>query len=250
MILNYQRPLQVQRYKKQVEFIDEPCRYTIVEASTKVGKTTGCIVWLFEEALKGKEGQNCWWVAPVFSQTEIAFRRMKRYNSAKEYFKTNESKMTITTPNGVVIHFKSGDTPDSLYGEDVIAVVVDEGKRVKEEAWFAIRSTLTFTKGRAKIIGNVKGVQNWVYELARKAESNQMPDWKYYRITADDAVSAGILTQGEIDDARATLPTGVFLELYYAIPNQNSSDKYCFAFDEKKHIGNCNLSLEFWFGMA
>lgn len=245
MVFQYSRPQEVRNYRKQVEFIDEPCRYTVVEATTKAGKTTGCIVWLFEEALKGKNGQHCWWIAPIFSQTEIAFIRMKRYITAKEYFKFNETKMTIETPNGVTIHFKSGDNPDSLYGEDVIACVIDEGTRVKEESWFAIRSTLTFTKGRVKIIGNVKGTMNWVYELARKAEKGLMPDWKYYRITADDAVQAGILEQAEIDDARATLPTGVFLELYYAIPNQNSSDKFCYAFDEKKHIGKCNTTKQY-----
>ena len=38
-------------------------------------------------------------------------------------------------------------TPDSLYGEDVYGAVIDEASRMKEDAWVAIQSTLTATRG-------------------------------------------------------------------------------------------------------
>lgn len=240
----YERPKTIRGYKKQVEFIDAPERYTIVEATTKAGKTVGCIVWLFEQALKGTEGSNCWWVAPINAQAKIAFRRLCRYISNKEIYEANKTELTITLFNGCTIFFKSADNADSLYGDDVVAVVIDEATRMQEDAWWAIRSTLTKTEGRVKIIGNVKGTGNWVYQLARKAEQNQLPDWKYFRITADDAIAAGILKQKEIDDAKSILPNGVFLELYYGIPNQNSSNKFCFAFEETKHVKKCEVNLE------
>lgn len=243
MQIVYTRPEKINSYKKQREFIDCPARYTIVDSSTKAGKTTGCIVWLFEEGLKAGAGDNCWWVAPVFPVAKIAFRRMCRYISNKELFVVNKSEMSITFPNGSVIMFKSADNPDSLYGEDVEAVVVDEATRMHEDAWFAIRSTITKTRGRVKIISNVKGTNNWVYALARKAESGEAgPDWKYFRITADDAVAAGILEQEEIDDAKLTLPSGIFLELYYCIPNQQSWNKFVYAFSEKLHVGKCSVN--------
>lgn len=239
MTINYQRPQEVIKYQRQREFIDSPARYTIVEATTKAGKTVGCIVWLFEQALRAKPHSHCWWVAPIYSQAEIAFKRLKQYIAPKELFKTNESKLTITCPNGVTIAFKSADNPDSLYGEDVVAAVLDEATRMHVDAWYAIRSTLTATQGKCKIIGNVKGTNNWVYEMARKAEAKQLPDWEYFKITCDDAVAAGIMKQEEVEDAKRTLPNGVFLELYYGIPNQNSSAKFCFAFNESKHVGAC-----------
>jgi hypothetical protein len=40
-------------------------------------------------------------------------------------------------PNGSVVWFKGGDKPDSLYGEDVYAAVIDEASRCKEEVWAA-----------------------------------------------------------------------------------------------------------------
>jgi hypothetical protein len=41
----------------------EPKRISVIEASTKSGKTEGCIVWLMELAVRGKANVNYWWVA-------------------------------------------------------------------------------------------------------------------------------------------------------------------------------------------
>lgn len=229
----------------QIRIIDAPERYTVTEATTKAGKTVSHIIWQYEQCLQGKKGHNHWWVAPVSLQAEIAYNRLRNYIPAKSPFRWNDTYKTILYPNGAVHWFKSGEKPDNLYGEDVYSAVLDEFTRMREESWFAIRSTLTATRGKCKFIGNVKGVQNWGYQLARKAESGSMKDWSYFKITADDAVKAGILHQEEIDDAKATLPTGVFLELYYGIPFQNSANKFCYAFDEKKHVKKCSVNFNY-----
>ena len=239
MNIAYKRPETIRRYKKQVAFIDSPARFSIVEATTKAGKTVGCIVWLFEQVLRGKEGDNYWWVAPTYTIAKIAFRRMKRYIKPRGIYTANESELTITLITGGVIFFKGGDNPDSLYGEDVKAAVLDEATRMKEDSWFAVFTTLSATNGLCKIIGNVKGTDNWVYRLARDAEAKTKPNWEYFRITADDAVAAGIMSVEVVEEARRTLPKGVFLELYYGIPFANSADKFCYSFDEKKHVKSC-----------
>lgn len=247
MQITYTRPPQINSYAKQKEFIDCEDRYAVIEASTKAGKTTGCIVWLFESALQGKEGHNFWWVAPVYAQAEIAYFRLKRFISDKSIFDSNDSKKQIRLINGAVIHFKSAEKPDNLYGEDVYGVVMDEYTRMAEEAWFAIRTTVSSTGGKMRFIGNVKGTKGWGYKLAREAEKGK-PGWKYLKITADDVDAAGIRTKDgrpfreEVEEARLTLPTPVFLELYYCIPNQSSSDKFCYAFDKAKHVGKCSVN--------
>lgn len=239
--INYTRPAVIGNYKKQQQFIDAPTRYTIVEATTKAGKTVGCIVWLFEQAIANldgkpnKDGCNYWWVAPVYSQAKIAYRRMKRFIQPQSLFVANESELTIKLINGARIFFKTAEHPDNLYGEDVYACVCDEASRMKEDAWFAIRSTLTATNGKCKIIGNVKGILNWAYELARKAEKGEMPNWSYFKITAADAVEAGTISADELEDARRTYPEGIFLELYYGIPFVNSSNKFAYAYIPEKH---------------
>ena len=44
----------------------------------KAGKTVGCMAWLLEQAIKGKPGQNFWWIAPILDQARIPFNRIKR----------------------------------------------------------------------------------------------------------------------------------------------------------------------------
>ena len=219
--IEYHRPW---LYPKQKAAFFSPERYSITEASTKAGKTVGGLVWLTEQAMQGKAGQNFWWVAPIFPQTKVAFRRLKRA-LPQGIYTANESELTIILANGAIIWFKSGDNPDSLYGEDVWAAVIDEATRVKEEAWHALRSTLTATNGPVRIIGNVKGRRNWAYLLARKAESGE-PNMSYHKIIAADAVEAGILKAEEIEDAKRQLPEAVFRELYLAEPSDDEGNPF------------------------
>lgn len=219
--LVYRRP---PLYAKQRDAIFDPARYAVVEASTKAGKTYGCIVWLAEAAMRCKRNQNVWWVAPTFVQAKIAYRRLR--DGLPAHFRTkNDSDLTLTLPNGAVIWFKTAEHPDALYGEDVYAAVIDEATRCREEAWHAVRSTLTATRGHVRIIGNVKGRKNWAYRLARKAESGE-PDMAYHRITWRDAVEAGVLDVAEIEDARRQLPAAVFQELYEAEPSDDEGNPF------------------------
>jgi Phage terminase large subunit len=219
--VEYKRPWV---YPKQRDAIFNDKRYALIEASTKTGKTVGCIVWLCEQAMRGKPGQNFWWVAPIFPQAKIAFRRMKR-GLPKGLFKANETELTITLVNGAAIWFKGADKPDSLYGEDVYAAVIDEASRVKEEAFHAVRSTLTATQGAVRIIGNVKGRKNWFYQMARKAESGE-PNMSYARLLAYDAVDAGVLTVEEVEDARRVLPEAAFKEIYLAEASDDAGNPF------------------------
>lgn len=215
-VIPYTRP---PLYPQQEAAIFTSARYSVIEASTKSGKTYGCLAWLFEQAAtRGARGRHYWWVAPMLSQARIAYRRMKDgIRPFRGYFRSNESDSSIILPNGATIWFKSGENPDSLYGEDVHAAVIDEATRLKTQAWHAVRSTLAATRGPVRIIGNVDDRRNWAYQLARRAEAGD-PHMHYAKITAYDAVRAGVLADEEVEDARRNLSEGVFRELYLAEP--------------------------------
>lgn len=241
LTVTYRRPWM---YEQQRVAIFDPvdkngnrARYSFIEASTKAGKTRGCIAWLAEMAiLEGKPGRNYWWVAPVHPQADIAYRRMKR--GLRGFIaKPNDTDKTLTLFNGATLWFKSGEKPDNLYGEDVHAVVIDEASRVRQEAWFAIRSTLTFTNGPVRCIGNVKGRKNWFYELARKAQHGE-PGFSYHKMDAWDAVRAGIIKKQEVLDAKRHLPDHVFRELYLAEPSDDGGNPFGI-----NHIRGCIAPL-------
>jgi len=225
--LEYERPF---LYPKQKAAIFEPLRFSLIEASTKAGKTSGCIAWIVELALSGSEGHNYWWVAPISDQALIAFRRMMRA-LPPELYTANLSLKTITLVNGAVIWFKSGDKPNSLYGEDVYGAVLDEASRMKEDAYIAVRTTLTYTRGPVRIIGNVRGRKNWFFRMCRKAQRDEalgVPEREmaYHKIVAADAVAAGVLDQKEIDDAREQLPEQWFKELYEAEASDDGGNPF------------------------
>jgi len=221
ILIEYARP---KLYKKQENVFFSTARFVYCEASTKAGKTHGCIVWIVELAiLEGFKGWNGWWIAPTTAQAKIAFRRIQ--NSAPpSLFISKESDRYIEFPNGARIWFKSAEKPDHLYGEDVYAAVLDEASRARHDSFLAIRSTLTATRGLLRMIGNVKGKANWFYLMCRNVQRKQAAldangvaaPAQYFKLTAYDAVDAGVLDLAEVEDAKATLTDIDFQELYMA----------------------------------
>lgn len=222
MKITYTRPF-LTDYQKAI--LNSKARFTITEAGTKTGKTASHIIWLFEQALQLKAGQNVWWVAPVYQQAKIAFNRMRNQVSVRTFFRANESALTLTLPTGGVIGFKSAERPDNLYGEDVYAAVFDEFTRAREESWFALRSTLTATQAKCKLIGNCKGKKNWGYRLGMRAKNGE-EGYEYHKITCWDAVAAGILSLEEVQQAERDLPENVFKELYLAEASDDGTNPF------------------------
>ena len=105
------------------------------------------------------------------------------------------------------------------------AAVIDEASRCREEAWIAVRSTLTATKGPVRIIGNVKGRRNWAYQLARLAEGGEA-NMGYHKLTAYDAVEGGVLDVAEVEQAKRILPEHTFKELYLAEPSDDGGNPF------------------------
>lgn len=239
--INYTRP---PLYPYQTNILNSSSRFTITEAATKVGKTASHVVWLFEQALQCSKNQSVWWVAPTITQAKIAYERMKTQINIRDFFTFNETNRVITLLTGAKIEFKTAEKPDNLYGDDVYAFVFDEFTRAREQAWHALRSTITATGGKGKFIGNVKGSKNWGHRLAMRAKNDNDSDYQYFRITAYDAAEAGMITKDgrpfieEIRAAKKDLPENVFKELYLAEATDEGSNPFGLRF-----IKDCTQSL-------
>lgn len=222
--MQYHRPAWLTDYQRA--FLYNPERYTIVEAATKTGKTQSMLVWLLEKSLA--KGGIWWWVAPVYNQAKIAYRRMKTMlvqSFPPGSYKCNDSSLEIVLFGGhALIQFKSGEKADNLYGEDVDGTVVDEATRMRPESWDAIRSTLTATRGPAKIISNVKGNKNWVTRLRAKAATH--PDYAYFKVPFMLSVEAGINPMSEYEDARESMSEALFRELYDCEPRLDGDNPF------------------------
>jgi phage FluMu gp28-like protein len=217
-------------YRRQHQAICDPARIVVIEASTKSGKTLGCLLWILEYAWN-RPRSTCWWVAPTFEVTKtVGYERLvamlRDADPERRIWDRNESRLLVTLANGSRIAFKSADNPDGLFGEDTHAAVIDEATRCPEESWHAVRSTLSATRGPCRIIGNLKGRKNWCYRLARSAESGTEPDMAYHKLTASDAVEGGVLAEEEVESARRQLPDHVFRELYLVEPSDDGGNPF------------------------
>ena len=216
-------------YPRQRDAIDDPARIVCIDASTKAGKTVGCLSWIYRKAVATPGGKFLW-VAPIYpTAKKVGYERLRKMLRASDpsqvVWKPRDAELEIELANGAVIRFKGSDNPDSIYGEDYSAAVIDEASRCKEEAWYAVRSTLTKTRGPVRIIGNVKGRKNWAFRLGQQAKAGER-DMAYHRLTAHDAVAGGVLAPEEVEDARRQLPDHVFRELYLAEPTEDGSNPF------------------------
>lgn len=224
-------------YQEDLIFTDK--RFSVIEASTKAGKTIGCLLWLVNKAVtQPTDEQRIYrWVAPVDRQVKVAWNRIKNkilddfpketQNGIKLWEKWEDPPRTIEFANKARIEFHTGENPDSLYGEDVWAAVIDEFTRCKSEVWDAVRTTITSTQAPVRFIGNVVGRNNWGYRLAREVENGERSDrWKYGMITAWDAVEEGVLPPEEIIEAKGDMEDWKFAMLYECVPPPSGQNPF------------------------
>lgn len=216
-------------YPRQAAFVDDRARYSLCEAGTKSGKTLGCAIWVVRQAWD-EQGTIWWWIAPSYAQVMIAFDlivhgdRMNADANIRRGWKVEalllipdqcKVRRTGTFPeirlwNGSLIQFRTGAEADRLYGAGISGVVIDEASRLSERVFIAVRSTLTMSRGRVKIIGNPRGTRNWFYRLCQRAKS-EGGQFSYHHLCSADNP---FIPSEEIEDARRVLPERMFRELY------------------------------------
>ena len=225
-------------YKKQYDAVYDPKRIAVIFASTKSGKSVAALVWILDKAWStGKAGHNFYWVSPTYGMARVMFRRLCRYllqaDPAQGIWSSSETELCVLLVNGARIFFRGSDNVNSLYGDDAYAAVIDEGSRQKEEAYHAVRSLVTATRGPIRILGNMRGRGNWQYRLWLQGTDGTAPDIGSHLLTCHDAVEAGVLNAEEIESARRSLPPAVFDELYECKPTDDGANPFGLGSIEK-----------------
>lgn len=202
-------------HEGQRAVIESRARFRVVACGRRWGKTLVSSMLTVEEATQKPE-RLCWWVAPVYDQAKIAFRIFLK-NLPPNIMEVNRTEKSIYFPhNGSRVEFKSADRPETLRGEGVDWLVVDEAAFVKEDAWNgALRPTLSDTHGYALLIGTFDGDENWFYEGYERGQDPEHEAWESWRFrTADNPY----IPASEIEEARRTLPQAVFEQEYESSP--------------------------------
>lgn len=119
----------------------------------------------------------------------------------------------MITPRGGEVTVRSADNPNSLRGEGLDFLVIDECAFVAESAWTeSLRPALSDRLGRALFISTPKG-HNWFWRLWQLGQNAEQDEWRSWRFpTAGNPYIA----PAEIEAARQMLPDRIFRQEYLA----------------------------------
>lgn len=123
-----------------------------------------------------------------------------------------QAEHTIEYPSGGEVRVRSADNPDSLRGEGLNLVVLDECAFMKQETWAeAIRPALSDRQGKALFISTPKG-RGWFWNLYQNGVRHE-PDWESWQLPTS---ANPFIDKGEIEAAKRDLPEIIFRQEYLA----------------------------------
>lgn len=193
----------------QREVLKSDARFKVLACGRRWGKTRLAVALCFAEALRGG---RAWWVAPSYKMARVGWRLMKRL--VRQFplsVRRREDDHVIDFPTGGEIVVQSADDPDSLRGEGLDFVVLDECAYIKEETWTQVlRPALSDRAGRAIFISTPHG-KNWFWRLFLQADKN--PSFAAWRFPTS---SNPFIQQEEIEEARNSMPEMAFRQEYLA----------------------------------
>jgi hypothetical protein len=192
----------------QFTVYENPARFRVVSAGRRFGKT-----WLaVTECLKvAMDGGRAWWISPTYKMSNVGWRPIRQVCSALDGVSVNKAERQAIFPGGGLVAVRSADNPDSLRGEGLDFVVMDEAAYISPDAWKeAIRPALSDRQGRALFISTPRG-RNWFWDVYRRADIDK--DWASFTYPTS---ANPYMPPGEIEAARAELPEITFRQEYLA----------------------------------
>lgn len=192
----------------QEDILNSQARFRTLAAGRRWGKTKVAAHEIVRRARKPK--QMIWWIANTYKNVSRGYREVVNQippswlaKPAPAYTSTTK---ILQLKNGTMIEFYSGGSPDSLAGEGVDFVVVDEAALIPDNVWQQlIRPTLMDTDGEAFIISTPRG-HNWFWQMWKLGQEGKSgyESWRFAQ-TANPFVPAS-----ETKSAEEELPTIIF----------------------------------------
>ena len=189
---------------------DEKVRFRVLACGRRWGKTRLGSLMCTTTAMMGG---RAWWVAPSYPVASVGWRGIKELAMQIPGADPRQGDRLITMPSGGTVQVRSADNPDSLRGEGLDFVVLDECAFIKEAAWAeALRPALSDRQGKALFISTPKG-RNWFWRLWTLGNGGDDSEWRSWRFPTS---SNPFIPESEIEAARKSLPERVFQQEYLA----------------------------------
>jgi len=211
-------------------------RFRVLVAGRRFGKTFLALVELCQAAWA--PGRLAWYVAPTYKQAKrIAWKALKKMTQPYWATQPNETDLRIELMWGGTICLRGADNYDSLRGDGLDFLVLDEYASIASEAWTAVlRPALADRQGRALFIGTPQGF-NHFHELFESAEAR--PDWKTFQFTTAEG---GNVPLGELESAAQELDERTYRQEFEARFETLGVGRAYYAFDREHNVKNIAFS--------
>jgi phage FluMu gp28-like protein len=146
------------------------------------------------------------------------------------FIEKNAHKNIFNFASGGFIQIKSGDDPDSLRGETLDYLILDEAAYHSPEIWKVLRYTLMVNNGEALFLSTPCG-QNWFYELYMRGKDKTKANWASWQLPS---TVSQFISKEEIEDAK----TDALCDYEVEIMAEFKSSGYQIFHSVKKCINN------------
>jgi len=191
------------------------------------------------EIVLSQRDKRVWVVAPNYGTSEKIFRIIYEDMVIKQNLATirkSSKEQYIEFEWGSSVYGKSADHPDSLIGEGLDLVILDEASKINPKIWESyIRPTLSDRKGRAIFVSTPSGY-NYFYDLYLRGKDKK----NWYSFNSPSWENNHAFPKADQDDdileAQSSVAKEIFDQEYGAKFTSLSGRVY--DFDENKDVGD------------
>ena len=162
----------------------DTARFFVMVCGRRFGKTTASAMEATYYA--SQPNKRIWLVGLSYDKADLMFREIWQkmvIGKSNDILRASEKERFIKFKWGSTVEAKSADNPDSLVGEGLDLLIIDEAAKVKRKIWdMYLSPTLSDRKGKAVFITTPEGY-NFIYDLYLLGqkdelwESHQAPSW-------------------------------------------------------------------------
>ena len=153
--------------QRKLHFPEKPdATYFVNICGRRYGKTTAA----FREAefYAAQPNRKIWLVGLSYKKSRLMFREIWKdmvAGKANDIDRASEKEQYIKFKWGTTVEGMSCENPDSLVGEGVDLLIIDEAAKMPRKIWdMYLSPTLVDRKGKAIFITTPEGY-NWIYDL-------------------------------------------------------------------------------------
>jgi hypothetical protein len=214
----------------QGEVFTSDARFRVLAAGRRFGKTFLAGIELCRAAWFPRS--KVWYVAPTYIQAKrIAWVSLKQLTRPYWASRPNETDLRIELISGGTIALRGADNYDSLRGEGLDFVVLDEYASMAREAWTEVlRPSLADRCGGALFIGTPKGL-NHFYDLFQSARNQD--GWAAFQYTTQEG---GNVSAQELASAAHELDERTFRQEFQASFENLGHGRVYYAFDRSANV--------------